>query len=55
VLVESYGASVKEAKRLRVSDSDLSGHMMMVRFAMTPAEFRRFLAKVGLGQKRRTG
>jgi len=55
VLVESYGAAVKEAKRLGVSDSDLSGHMMMARFAMTPAEFRRFLAGVGIGQPRRTG
>ena len=53
VLVESFAASVREAKRLGVSDSDLSGQMMMPRFAMSSAEFQRFLARVGLGRRKR--
>jgi len=49
VLVESYRAAVKEAKRLGFSDSELAGHMLMPRFLMTPEGFKKFLRKVGVG------
>src|SRR5271157_1639186 len=53
--VESYRAAVKEAKRLGVSESEFADHMFMPRFVMTPAEFRVFLKRIGLGRTRQAG
>jgi hypothetical protein len=55
VFIESYRAVVTEAERLGLSRSELAEHMIMPRFVMTPAEFRGFLKKVGLDQRRQAG
>ncbi len=45
---QAYGAMVKEARRLGVADAKILGHLQLMRFMMSPPEFKRFLRGVGL-------
>jgi len=47
-LVESYKAMLEEARRLRVPRAKVMEHLDLPRFMMSPADYQRFLRKLGL-------
>jgi hypothetical protein len=47
-LVESYRAMLQEARRLRVPNAKAMEHLNLPRFMMSPADYQRFIRKLGL-------
>ena len=50
--IESYRAMVEEARRIGVTDSETLEHFSGQRFLMSPADYEKFLRKLGLGNKK---
>jgi len=48
--IESYRAMLEEARRIGVSDSELLEHLSGQRFLMSPADYRKFVRKLGLSK-----
>jgi len=46
--IESYRAMLEEARRMGASDSEILEHFGGQRFVMSPAEYEKFLRKLGL-------
>jgi hypothetical protein len=51
-LVESYRAVLKEARRPRVPQAKVMEHLVIQRFIMSPAEYRKSLRALGLDQSK---
>ena len=49
--IEAYKAMLEEARRIGVSDSEVMEHFSGQRFLMSPADYEKFLRKLGLGKK----
>ncbi len=49
-LLESYRAMLEEARRLGVPDAKVLEHLNTPRFLMSPAGYKRFVRKLGLGK-----
>jgi hypothetical protein len=49
-LIESYKAMVEEARRIGQSNPQILEHLRGQRFLMRPAEYKKFLKKIGLGK-----
>jgi len=50
--IESYRAMLEEARRMGMSDSEVLEHLGGQRFLMSPADYEKFLRKLGLGNKK---
>jgi hypothetical protein len=48
--IESYRAMLGEARRIRVSDSEILEHFSGQRFMMSSTDYEKFLKKLGLGK-----
>ncbi len=48
--IEPYRTMLEEARRIGMSDTKILDHFSGQRFLMSPAEYEKFLRKLGLGK-----